>query len=94
MKIDKELVEKVARIARLSLSDKEKETFVEDFKEILAAFSKLDEVDTSKISPTLQPIEVPASYLHDVPGKCLSQSEALANTKHKAEGYFKGPSSK
>ncbi len=91
MKIDKELVEKVAKIARLNLSDEEKEKFAKDFKEILAAFSKLDKVDTSKTSPTLQPVRIEASYLHDVPGECLSQSEALANTKHKEGGYFKGP---
>lgn len=93
MKIDKQLVEKVAKVARLNLSDSEKEKFVENFKEILSAFSKLDEVDTSKTAPTLQPVQILSSFLHDVPKKSLTQKEALANTKHKTEGYFRGPSS-
>ena len=39
MKIDKELIENVAKLARLELTDKEKELFVKDFKDILDSFS-------------------------------------------------------
>jgi len=38
MKVDKELIEQVATVARLNLDDKEKEQFVKDFKEILDLF--------------------------------------------------------
>lgn len=93
MKIDKKLVEKVAKIARLELSEREKEKFVKDFKEILAAFFTLNKVDTKNTKPTLQPVQVKPLYAGDVSKKCLTQSEALANTKHKARGYFRGPSS-
>ena len=93
MKIDKVLVEKVAKIARLKLSASETERFVKDFKEILAAFSKLDEVNTKNIKPTLQPVLVKPTYRGDTTSKCLTQSVALVNTKHKSKGYFRGPSS-
>ena len=93
MKIDKKLVEKVAKIARLELSESEKEKFVKDFKEILAAFSTLNEVNTKNTTLTLQPVQVKPAYRDDVSKKGLTQSEALANTKHKARGYFRGPSS-
>ena len=41
MKIDKELVKKVAKLARLNLTEKEASKFADDFKEILHDFSKL-----------------------------------------------------
>jgi len=93
MEINIALVEKVAKIARLELSASEKEKFVKDFKEILTAFSKLDKVDTRNTKPTLQPVPAKPAYRDDVLSKCLTQSAALANTKHKSKGYFRGPSS-
>lgn len=93
MKIDKQLVEKVAKIARLDLNEAEKGKFTKDFQEILAAFSKLDKVDVSETTPTLQPVEIKAVSRDDISKKCLTQIEALANTKHESKGYFKGPSS-
>ena len=47
MKVDKELIKRVATVARLELTGEEEIQFVEDFKEILDAFSKIEEVDTS-----------------------------------------------
>ena len=91
MKVDKELIENVADIARLKLSEKEKEKFVKEFKEILNAFSKIDEVDTSKAKNSFQPVELKDMIREDKAEPSLSQEEALANTKHKKDGYFKGP---
>ena len=44
MKIDSELIEKVAKISRLTLNEKEKEDFVGDFKDILEIFSKKTQI--------------------------------------------------
>lgn len=93
MKIDKELVEKVASIARLELTEAEKGRFMEDFREILQAFSKLREMDTSKTEPTLHPVMIKPSYRDGRPGKCLTVEEALSGTKHKEGDFFKGPKS-
>jgi len=91
MKVDKELIENVAAVARLDLSIKEKEKFVKEFKEILDAFSKIDEVDTSKIKSSFQPVELKNMIREDKAEPSLSQEEALSNTQHKKDGYFKGP---
>lgn len=93
MKVDKKLVEKVAKVARLNLSEREKKEFVKDFKEILDAFSELDEVNTKRVAATLHPVKIEESYLPDKVQKSLTQKQALANTSHKKKGYFKGPSS-
>ena len=91
MKVDKELIENVARVARLELSDKEKEKFVKDFKDILEAFSAIDKCDTEGIKPSFQPVELKNQMREDEVEESLSQEDALKNTEHKKDGYFKGP---
>ncbi|MFC1732278.1 Asp-tRNA(Asn)/Glu-tRNA(Gln) amidotransferase subunit GatC [candidate division KSB1 bacterium] len=91
VKVDKELIKKVAENARLELSKDEAEQFVKDFKELLDAFSKLDEVDTKGVEPSMQPVELKNVLREDRSEPSLTQEEALANTEHKKDGYFKGP---
>jgi len=91
MKIDKDLVKKVADLARLKLTDKEIEKFVPELKEILNAFSKLDEVDTDNVKPSFQPVELKNFMREDKIKDSLSQEKALENSEHKKDGYFKGP---
>ena len=89
--INKELVERIANNAKLSLTDKEKDRFSNELKEIIDAFSKLDEVDTKDVDISLQPVELKNSLREDKAKECLSQEEALSLTEHKKDGYFKGP---
>jgi len=91
MKVDKELISNVASLARLKLDDKEKEMFVKDFKEILAAFSEIDKCDTSDVKPSIQPVEIKNVVREDKVEKSLSQEEALKNSDNVKDGYFKGP---
>ena len=89
--IDKELLLKVAANARLELSEQEISEFLPQMREILEAFSKLDELDVEKEKPSFQPLPLKNVSRDDKAGKCLSQKEALSNTKHKKDGYFLGP---
>ena len=91
MEINKELIEKLASLARLNLSESEINEFLPQLKEILNTFSKIKEVNTEKINPSFQPLEIKNIYREDKIEKCLSQEEALKNTKHKENGFFKGP---
>jgi aspartyl-tRNA(Asn)/glutamyl-tRNA(Gln) amidotransferase subunit C len=91
MKVDKELIEKVASVARLKLTESEIKKFMPQMRDILDAFSKIDKVNTDKTKPSFQPVEMKNSLRKDKKGKCLSQEEALSNTEHKKDGYFKGP---
>ncbi|MBR9677547.1 Asp-tRNA(Asn)/Glu-tRNA(Gln) amidotransferase subunit GatC [Candidatus Woesearchaeota archaeon] len=91
MKIDSELIKKVAQNARLKLTPAEIKTFTKDFADILEAFKKLDKLKTSGEPVLAQPITKKNVLREDIPKKCLSQQEALKNTKHKQDGYFRGP---
>ncbi len=91
MEVDRELILKVAKNAKLSLSGEELNEFVPQFKEILASFEKLNEVDTQKVEPSMHPVPLKNKVREDTPRPSVSQEEILSNTKHKKEGYFVGP---
>ena len=90
-KIDRALLLKVAANARLNLTEQEIQKFLPQLGAVLESFSKIDEIDVSKEEPSFQPIPLKNVFREDKAGKCLSQEEALANTQHKKDGYFKGP---
>jgi aspartyl-tRNA(Asn)/glutamyl-tRNA(Gln) amidotransferase subunit C len=91
MEVNRELVLKVAENARLNLTEEEIQHFIPQLREILDNFSKLDEIDVKDVKPSFQPIEIKNNIREDKIGKCLSQEDALKNTIHKKDGYFKGP---
>jgi len=93
MEINEELIKKIAKNARLMLTEQEKEEFLPQLKEILEHFSKLESADTNNLEPTFQPIKLTNIVREDIQKECLSQVEALQNTKHKKDGFFIGPKS-
>lgn len=54
MSLTKQEVEKIALLARLGLSEEEKETFAKQLSSILDYVKNLSEVDTQGIEPTAQ----------------------------------------
>jgi len=93
-KVKKELisiqtVEKVAKIARLNLTDNEKQKFQKDLNDILAAFKVLDEAKADE-KPSFQPYDIKDVLREDKEEEPLGQ-KALDNTKHKEKGFIKGP---
>ncbi len=90
MKVTPEIVKKVAKIARLELTDSEVAKFSKDLNDILSAFKELDSAKAD-VPPSFQPLEIKDVMREDKPEAVLSQGEALANTKHKENGFFRGP---
>lgn len=88
-KIDKDLVNRISRNARLRLSEEEIEKFAKQLEDVLGAFKSLDEVNTEKIKASFHPQEISDVYREDKAGKF--DWEPLTNTKHKEKKYFKGP---
>lgn len=91
MKVDENLIKRIGELARIHLTDKEVKKFKPEFKEILDAFSKLDEVNVDKVKPSFQPVELKNFMRDDKIEECLTQEKALENSSNKKEGYFKGP---
>ena len=88
-KIDKELVEHVVKIARLSLTEDEIKKFTKQLEDILKAFKEIDKIDTEDVKPSFHPQEIKNVWREDKPKKW--KWKPLENTKHKEDGYFKGP---
>jgi|TARA_Y100000310_G_scaffold345431_1_gene464947 aspartyl-tRNA(Asn)/glutamyl-tRNA(Gln) amidotransferase subunit C len=91
VKINKELIEHVAEVARLKLTDTEIEKFSKELKEVIEAFSKLDKVATKGIETSLQAVELKNMLRKDEKEDSFTQEEALSLTENKKDGYFKGP---
>jgi aspartyl-tRNA(Asn)/glutamyl-tRNA(Gln) amidotransferase subunit C len=91
MDVDEKLIEHVATLARLKLSKEEIKEFTPQLKEVLDSFSKLDEVDTKGVDISPQPVEIRNVLREDKVEASLAQEDALANSEHKKDGYFKGP---
>lgn len=91
MQVDKKLLEHVAEIARLKLTEQEIEKFLPQLKEALEFFTQLKEVNTEGVKPSFQPVELKNVMREDKEKECLSQEDALSLSEHKKDGYFKGP---
>ena len=89
--INGKMIEHIARLARLNLTKEEIIQFSSDLDAILNAFKVLDTADAENIEPSFQPIEIKNIWREDKIERGLTQKEALANTRHKEKGFFKGP---
>ena len=89
MKLTREEVLHIAELAKLALTEEETELFAEQLSEILEYFERLNELDTSAISPTAQAIFRRNVMREDEVGQSLSPDEALSNAPQREEGYFK-----
>ena len=88
---DKKLLEHVSKISRLNLTHAEIKEFLPQLNEILDAFTLIQKVNTDNVTPSYHPIEIKNVMRDDITGECLSNEDALKNTRHKKDGYFKGP---
>ncbi len=91
MKIDKRTIEAVSRLAKISLLESEKESYITDFKEILSAFKTLDSIDVSSVKSSFKPVEEKNAMRDDKITKGISQKEALQYTCYHERGFFVGP---
>lgn len=90
--ISREKIEHLARLALIDLSEEEKENISKQLNNILDYFQKLNELDTSNIKPTRHVIDgLKNVFREDIPGKSLTQEEALKNAREKQNGFFKAP---
>jgi aspartyl-tRNA(Asn)/glutamyl-tRNA(Gln) amidotransferase subunit C len=91
MKIRREEVEHVARLARLELTESEKETFTDQMDAILAYVEKLNELDTAGIVPTSHAVPMENAFRADEVTPPIGVDHALANAPDRLEGFFRVP---
>ena len=86
-------VERIAELARLSLTDEERALFARQLADILAYAEQVQEVDTRGIAPTSHAFASPESLREDQERPGLNREDALAAAPDadRAAGLFKVP---
>ena len=87
--MERSVIERVAKVSRINLSDKEIDEFKNDLEDILEYFEMLDSAPSSE-SFGFNPVEVADVLREDVPLQEIPPAELLKDMKT-YEGYVRGP---
>ncbi len=85
----KEEVEHIALLARLYLSDEEKERLGSQLSKILDYFRVLEEVDTEDVPPTFHVLPITNVMRDDEPSPSFPEEEILMNAPSREGGLFR-----
>jgi aspartyl-tRNA(Asn)/glutamyl-tRNA(Gln) amidotransferase subunit C len=88
MKMD---IEKVARLARLRLSEEEKKTFAEQLEQILGHMEQLNRLDTAGVEPTSHAIPIHNAFREDDVRSSFAKEDVLGIAPAEEDGHFKVP---
>jgi len=89
--IERDEVMRVARLARLELSEDEADRLRGELSDILAAVSKVSELDLSDVEPTAHPLSVENAWAEDEPRPCLPLEDVFANAPDRDGDLFRVP---
>lgn len=87
--IDKELVEHLAEISKLSFSEDELEGVTKKLSSVLEYVEKLNEVDVEGVKPTYGVTTHTQKFREDIVEEGLTREEVLKNAAEEQYGYFK-----
>lgn len=90
-RISPEDVAHVARLARLDLTDEEKERFAEQLGAVLAHAADVEALDTAGVPPTAHPLPLSNVLREDVVRPSLDRAEVLAQAPEVDSGRFRVP---
>ena len=82
-------VKRIARLARVGLSDDEVARFQVQLSEILDYFQRLREVDTEKLPPTAQTLAMHNVMRDDEPRPSFDKEDVLANAPQREDDLFR-----
>ncbi len=89
MKLSREEVLHIARLARLGLAEADIDRLSEQLSNILENFEVLQQVDTTDVTPTAQSIALQSVVREDEVAPSLPSSEVLANAPRKEGDFFR-----
>ena len=91
MSVDKDTVKRVARLARIAVSDDEAEKLKADFNTILGFVEQLNEVDVTGVEPMTAVVAMEAKMRDDVVTDGEVAGKVLANAPGGADQFFVVP---
>ncbi|MCQ2740109.1 MAG: Asp-tRNA(Asn)/Glu-tRNA(Gln) amidotransferase subunit GatC [bacterium] len=84
-------VEHVAKLARLELTDDEKEKFTKQLGDVLKHVDAMNEVDTSNVQPMAHAIDFVNVMRDDKVFYEQSKKELMSNAPYEEDGFFRVP---
>lgn len=84
-------IDHVALLARLKLTDKEKELFFRQVGGIIKYIDKLNELDTSDVEPTAHVLPLKNVFREDKLKPSLPRDKVLQNSPGKDETFYRVP---
>ncbi len=91
MKIKKGEIEHIAVLARLYLSEEEKDLFGSQLSSILGYMENLNKLDTEDIEPASHVLSLHNVMRDDIPALSLPGAEALMNAPSSTEKFYRVP---
>jgi len=91
MKIDRRQVDYIANLARLALSEEERERFAAQLGKIIEYVEKLNKLDTSNVEPMAHATGLKNVFRDDILDKPISSKKALENAPDKEDDFFRVP---
>ncbi len=91
MSVSKKDVEHVAKLARLGLSEQEKELFAKQLSQILSFANSLKKINTKNVAPTSHAIPMKNVLREDKVIPCKNVDDILANGPDIEEHMFRVP---
>ena len=91
MKIDSNVVHKVAQLARLSLSEEEEGKLAQEMGDLLDHFEALQELDTSEVEATTYAVPLECLQREDRALPSLDADRILQNAPRSKDGHFLVP---
>ena len=91
MKISSREVEYVANLARLEITDQEKDKFTAQLNDILGYIDKLNELDTKGVEPMSHAIAVTNAFREDKILDSIGTEQTLANAPDARGEFFRVP---
>jgi len=91
MKIDTELIDKLAKLSKLEFNEADKNEIQKNLGNILNLVEKLQEVDTEGIESLIYMNETQNVFREDKIVNNTTKEEALKNAPSKDSDYFKVP---
>lgn len=88
MKITPEEVSRVARLARLELSEEKRALFVHQLHDILSYMDTLGELDTTGVEPMYGPVDHTTVMRPDQARKEFARAEILSNAPEDDGQFF------
>lgn len=89
--ITRETVEKIARLANLSLTEDETARFASQLEHILDYVRTLSRLETEGVPQTAHALPLQNVWRDDVEKPCLDRDEALAAAPDPQDGCFRVP---